>query len=76
MADQLNFSPSPSIGVLAFFRWQSRSYSLMNKRFPKRSNPDSPFNNFTQILGVSAFDEPGISFRLPDHGYSEDLRGW
>ena len=48
----------------------------MNKRFPKRSNPDSPFNNFTQILGVSAFDEPGISFRLPDHGYSEELRGW
>ena len=76
MADQLNFSPSPSIGVLAFFRWQSRCYSLMNKRFPKRSNPDSPFNNFAQILGVSALDEPGISFRLPDHGYSEDLRGW
>ena len=38
---------SPSIGVLAFVCWQ---YSLMKKFVPKRSKPNSNFNNFTSSL--------------------------
>ena len=76
MADQLNFPPSSNFGVLAFFRWQSRYYHLMNKLFPNRPNPDSDFNSFTQLLGVSAFDDAGISYRMPDHVYDERSRGW
>ena len=60
---------SPSIGVLAFVCWQ---YSLMKKFVPKRSKPNSNFNNFTQFLGVSAFDEAGISYRLRDNVCSEE----
>ncbi len=76
MADDLNFPVSGRFGVLAFFRWQSRYYRLLNKFFPNRPNPNSHFNNFTQFLGVSAFDEAGISYRLPDHVYDERSRGW
>ena len=76
MANELNFPPSRSSGVLAFFRWQSRYYRLMNKLFPNRPNPDSHFNSFTQFLGVSAFDDAGISYRMPDHVYAEQSRDW
>ena len=76
MADQLNFPPSSNFGVLAFFRWQSRYYHLMNRLFPNRPNPESNFNNFTQLLGVSAFDEANISYRMPDHVYNEKSRSW
>ena len=76
MADQLNFPASSNFGVLAFFRWQSRYYRLMNKLFPNRPNPDSDFNNFTQLIGVSAVDEASISYRMPDHVYNEQSRSW
>lgn len=75
-ADQLNFPKGSTFGVLAFFRWQSRYYQLLNKLFPRRSTSNSNFNSFTQFLGVSAFDEAGIGYRMPDHVYSEHSRGW
>ena len=76
IADQLQFPPSSSFGVLAFFRWQSRYNAILSKLFPNRQNPDSNFNNFSSFLGVSAFDEAGISYRMPDHVYSEESRRW
>ncbi|MDE2900045.1 MAG: oxygenase MpaB family protein [Chloroflexota bacterium] len=75
-ADQLNFPKSSNFGVLAFFRWQSRYYQLLNKLFPGRPASNSNFNSFSQFLGVSAFDDAGISYRMPDHVYAERSRGW
>ena len=49
---------------------------MLNKYFPKRSNRNSHFNNFTQFLGVSAFDEEGFSYKMPDHVYVEESRDW
>ncbi len=49
---------------------------LVEKVFSKRSNLNSHFDNFTQFLGVSAFDEEGISYKMPDHVYVEESRDW
>ena len=76
MADQLNFPRSSNFGVLAYFRWQSRYYQLLAKLFPRRGSSNSNFSSFTQFLGVSAFDDAGISYRMPDHVYAERSRDW
>ena len=75
MADQLRFPPSGVLGVLAYFRRQSRYYRLLDGLFPNRPNPNSHFNNLTQFPGVFAFGDAGISYKMPDHVYDEQSRG-
>lgn len=76
LADQLRYPSSGNFGVLAFFRWQSRYYQFMSKLFPNRQNPNSDFSNFDTFLGVSAFDDEGITYKMPDHVYAEQSRKW
>ena len=71
LADELSYPSSPTFGVLPWFRMQNRYYRLMEKYFPKFSQVTN-FTNFTGLLEASAFDEEGISYRLPDHAHAEE----
>ena len=75
LADALRYPPSPTFGVLPFFRLQTRYYRLIEKHFPKYSQVNN-FTNFTGLLEASAFDEAGISYRMPDHAHAERSVKW
>ena len=75
LADELKYPPSPTFGVLAWFRLQSRYYRFVERYFSKLSQVNN-FTNFTGLLEASAFDEAGISYRLPDHLYAEKSSWW
>ena len=36
----------------------------------------SSFMSFKNLLDISALDEIGISYRLPDHVYAEESTDW
>lgn len=75
MADALEYPRSSSTGFLRLFRLQQRYYRLKARLLPQRSS-DSNFTRFTSLLQASAFDEAGISYRLPDHVYAEESTNW
>ena len=75
MADQLNYPPSRTFGVLAWFRLQRRYHQFMRRRFPKLAR-DSDFAAFNTLLEVSALQDLDIDYRVPDHVYAEKSRPW
>jgi len=75
LADALKYPPQSTFGVLPWFRLQSHYNRLMGKLFPK-SDRNNNYTNFTGLLDVSAFDEQGISYRLPDHVHAEESTPW
>ncbi len=75
MADQLMYPPDPSFGTLFVFRMQERYKHLLAKLGRKRME-NSNFTRFTSLLGASVLEEAGISYRLPDHVYSEESSQW
>lgn len=75
LADELGYPRSSTIGVLQWFKMQSRYNRFMARRFPNLSRVSS-FTNFTSLLEASAFDEAGIGYRLPDQLYSEKSSEW
>ena len=75
LADELMYPRSSSFGVLSWFRMQSRFSKLMDRVLPHHMQ-DENFKHFTTLLEASLFDEAGITFRLPDHIYSERSKRW
>ncbi len=81
LADQLNYPRTPTLGVLAWFRIQQRYERLMRnttlRKLPLLSLIDrSMYDQFSGLLVVSAFDEAGISYAVPDHVYNEQSSSW
>ena len=75
LADQLMYPPDPSTGTLFIFRMQGRYRRLLAK-LGRRSFENSNFTRFTSLLLASVLEESGISYRLPDHVYSEESSPW
>ncbi len=73
MADQLRYPKYPTLGVLWWFRMQNRYDNFMNRLFKSRVRNN---NKLTALLDVSMFDEEGITYRMPDHVYSEESHRW
>ncbi len=71
LADELNYPPASTFGVLPWFRLQSRYGRLIRKAWPNHAT-HSNFAHFTDLFTASQYDEEGISYRLPDHLYSEE----
>ena len=69
LANQLKYPKARSFGVLLNFRNLGRLRQVMGRSFPKLIN--NPYTYFTGLLEVSAYDEAGISYRLPDHIHAE-----
>ena len=74
LADQLRYPRGTTFGVLAWFRMQPRIEKLIRWYIPSSTNDN--YRNFTSLLQASAFDEAGISYRLPDHVYAEEGSEW
>jgi len=75
MADQLQYPPNRTFGVLPWFRLQRRYHRFMRKRFPRLTR-ESNFSAFSTLLEVSALQELDIDYTLPDHVYAEESRRW
>ena len=75
MADQLQYPPNHTFGVLPWFRFQRRYHQFLQKRLPKLSR-ESSFTAFNTLLEVSALQELDIDYKLPDHVHSEESRWW
>ena len=75
LADQLNYPKQSAFGVLLWFRTQAAYDRVMSKWFPNRVRKNN-FTNFTTLLSGSRFDDGGISYRMPDHVYSEESGSW
>ncbi len=81
LADQLKYPRTSTIGVLAWFRIQQRYEAMMRnptlRKFPFLSRIDRTlYDQFSGLLVVSAFDEAGISYAVPDHVYNEESSKW
>ena len=81
LADQLKYPRTSTIGVLVWFRIQQRYEAMMRNptlrklRFLSRIDR-TVYDQFSGLLVVSAFDEAGISYALPDHVYNEESSKW
>ncbi len=75
MAKSLGYPDGFTFGILPWFRMQVKFERLINRFLPHIARK-SNFNNFTGLLEASAFDEAGISYRLPDHVYAEKSGKW
>ena len=71
LADEFNYPPASTFGVLPWFRLQSRYGRFIRKVWPKHAT-HSNFAHFTDLFTASQYDEEGISYGLPDHLYSEE----
>ena len=75
LADQLKYPPDPSFGTLFIFRMQER-YKRLLAKLGRESTENSNFIRFASLLEASVLEEAGISYRLPDHTYSEESSQW
>ncbi len=75
LADELRFPKTRAMGVLPWFRLQTRYNSFMIRYAPTLTR-HSRFENFVDLLKTATFDQNGISYRLPNHVYSERSHKW
>ena len=75
LANQLLYPPDLSFGTLFIFRMQER-YKRLLAKLGRRSVENSSLIRFASLLEASVLEETGISYRLPDHVYSEESSQW
>ncbi len=75
MADQLQYPPNRTFGVLPWFRFQRHYHQFLRKRLPRLTR-ESNFAAFNTLLDVSALQDLDIDYKLPDHVYAEESRWW
>lgn len=75
LSNELSYPATPVVGVLPWFRMQMR-YKAFVRKYLSKVAKQTNFTAFTSLLEVSAFDEAGISYRLPDHVYAEQSSFW
>ena len=75
LADQLRYPPASSFGVLPWFRLQTRYHRVMARWFPRLA-VHTNLTDFIGLMEVSAYDEEGINYTLPQHAYAEQSGKW
>ena len=70
LADELRFPASRLPFTLLLFRLDQRI-----QRLRLRLRKDGP-KNFSRLLEASAYDDAGLSYRLPDHAHAERSGKW
>ncbi|MCY4003831.1 MAG: oxygenase MpaB family protein [Rhodospirillales bacterium] len=73
LADELMYPASSTLGILWKFRLLNRVEAFRNRLNPSRAAATS---NMMTILEASMYDKEGISYKLPDHVYAEQSKGW
>ena len=74
-AEELRYPGYSSFGAVGWFKFQQRYGSILGKLFRGRARGDN-YTRFTSLLHASAYDDTGISYRLPSHVYSEESKKW
>ena len=72
LADSLRFPNSRKIGIL----WQFRMLQRIRRWMAKLRKKSVTAQNFGQMLAISAFDDAGISYNMPDHERAEMSSKW
>ena len=72
MADKLRFPKSRKVAVLFQFKMLQRFRRLLGRMQGRGMASE----NFGQLLAISAYDDTGISYRIPDHEHSEHSSQW
>ena len=75
LSDELMFPKNKRLGILFQYRMQARYNRKMNRYFPKLATVND-VDRFSGMLDVSVYDDEGITYRLPDHAYSEESSAW
>jgi len=70
LADSFEYPRKSTVGTLFLFRARHRFQRLLKREHTVRSG------NFTQLLQISAYDEAGLSYRLPDHVRASKSNPW
>lgn len=73
LADRLGYPDTSTLGVLTWFRLQ-KQYQETLGHMCRGQGQRHRFGKFAALLEASAYDEAGISYRLPDHLYAEESR--
>ena len=75
MAAALRYPKRNTFGVLPLFRLDVRYKRLMARLFPGYAARMRQ-NDFTGMLGASAYDEAGLTYGWPDNVYAERSSRW
>ncbi len=70
LADSFEYPRKSTVGTLFLFRARHRIQRFLKREHAVRSG------NFTQLLQISAYDEAGLSYRLPDHVRASKSSPW
>ena len=72
LADQLKFPPAKTRGIIRQMWLNTKLRRFKRRLVPGQSQSDR-LNNFKGLVDVSVYDD-SISYRLPDHVYSEQSK--
>ena len=70
LADRFEYPKTPVIGTLFLFRAKQRFLRMRKGAHSVRSD------NFSQLLQISAYDDYGLSYELPDHEQHSMSNPW
>lgn len=75
LADALRYPKSSTFGVLFAHRLKNR-ISLVKNVLLKTRGRQTKLDNFSQMLELSAYDDVGMSYRLPDNVKATESSKW
>ena len=75
LADALRYPKSRTLGVLFAHRVKNRFKRVKNQLLKTRGS-QTKLDNFSQMLQLSAYDEVGMSYRLPDRVKASESSKW
>ena len=75
LADELRYPPALTLGVLAWFRTQTRLHRVLARLWP-RFAVHTNLTDFIGLMDVSAYDDGGIDYSMPYHEYAERSGKW
>ncbi|MCY3770795.1 MAG: oxygenase MpaB family protein [Gemmatimonadetes bacterium] len=75
LADALRYPKSRTFGVLFAHRMKNRVSRIKNMALKTRGR-QTKLDNFSQMLQLSAYDDVGMSYRLPDNVNSAESSKW
>ena len=75
LADALRYPKSRTFGVLFAHRMKNRVNRIKNMVLKTRGR-QTKLDNFSQMLQLSAYDDVGMSYRLPDNVKSAESSKW
>ncbi len=75
LADALHYPKSSTLGVLFAHRLKNRVSRVKNLLLKTRGR-QTKLDNFSQMLQLSAYDDIGMSYRLPDNVKASESSKW